>query len=246
MAEVIEADRPYYEVEGERLTGEGLYLKVSAASPKIGERLVLTDGDDGFLSSLNMTSSAWPGTDARMRINGEERVSETGTFSLDKGRLTVDLDSVFGESLPLRVVSALEEIETGLGDVIASYNDLRTFLVKNGDLFKSELIDPWREPLEDKAVDLEWMGLKEAGQDKTVWFNRDDFYSALGQDADRSKDTLLGDLGLVSSWRDTASLIREAGPAEYLVSANSLEDLEPPAFEEFDLERKARLLDLIG
>ena len=205
-----------------------------------------TTNSGDFLESLGLTSTAHPGSDAELTVNNEAYTTETGVFTQDKGRLALEVAETFGETLPIRVVTAMQEIETRFGDVVQAYNDLRSFLLPNQDLFREEFVQTFREPVEDNLADLSWLGVSEATEDKMLWVDRDKFWSALGQDPERAKELLYSAPdGMVSVLKGVSARARDPEISAKLVSSTLLEDPSVSAEKQFSLERREALQGLI-
>ncbi|WP_319777337.1 hypothetical protein [Maridesulfovibrio sp.] len=232
-------------------TGDDYYLidgkavSITAVNPKIGERLELEPGSG--LEVLGLNATAHPGADAQMTINGYREVRAPGEFALDHGRVTVELDGNFGESLPLRVVDAVTEMEKNVGLVTDGYNDLRKAILPAADLFREGFADLWRDPVSDNETDLEWMGLKEAEEDKLLWFDSDAFYDALLADPAKVRELLEDeDDGLFTRWQDVNDKVIENTVSSYLIPETSLPGPwlpEPSPRTELELEVKRELVD---
>ena len=325
-ADVEEAVRPVY-LDGQDYRGQGVQLAVRVESPKLGERLLLsegaaegsvvslydpssglppeeagnayiasatgngwTDGNvytfDGFSASWRETTptendiyyvdelganyrydgSAWaraedptatlgveetahPGSDAHMVIDGEDKVSATGMFSVDSGRLTVALDDSFGETLPLRVTEAMEGMESRLRDVVEGYNGVRNLIVRDEALWEKGFAGAFRGPMAAKERDLAWLGLREVGGG-TLYVDGDAFWSALYQDPDRARNLLWTDngvtRGLIPAWRDTTDMVRSRGLENFLADEGRDKAAPYPWRREDENEKDAKLLDLLG
>lgn len=245
-AEVVDAKlvSPVY-------TGDDYYLingkavNIRAVNPKIGERLELEPGSGLDVLGLNVT--AHPGGDAQMSVNGSTEVRAPAEFALDHGRVTVELEGNFGEGLPLRVVDAVTEMEKKVGLVTDGYNDLRKAILPAEDLFREGFADLWRGPVTDNNVDLGWMGLKEAEEDKLLWFDSDIFYDALLADSDKVRELLEDeDDGLFVRWQGINHEVIENKVSSYLIPETSLPGPwlpEPSPRTELELEVKKELVD---
>ncbi|WP_319762856.1 hypothetical protein [Maridesulfovibrio sp.] len=224
---------------------DGKALSLTAVSPKIGERLVLDPGSG--LDALGLNVTAHPGADAQMTVDGYKEVRAPGEFALDRGRVKVELDGNFGDSLPLRVMDAVTEMEKNVGLVTDGYNDLRKSILPSEDLFREGFADMWRDPVTDNKVDLEWMGLKEVKEDKLLWFDSEAFYDALLADPDKVRDLLEDeDSGLFANWNDVNDRVIENTVRSYLIPETSLPGPwlpEPAPRTELELEVKKELVD---
>ncbi|WP_320007090.1 hypothetical protein [Maridesulfovibrio sp.] len=224
---------------------DGIAVSITAVNPKIGERLVLTPGSG--LDALGLNATAHPGADAEMTINGYREVRAPGEFAVDRGRVTVELEGNFGDSLPLRVVDAVTEMEKNVGLVTDSYNDLRKAILPAADLFREGFADLWRDPVNGNAVDLEWMGLKEAEEDKLIWFDSDAFYDALLAEPDKVRELLEDEKdGLFTRWQEVNNEVITNKASSYLIPETSLPGPwlpEPSPRTELELEVKRELVD---
>ncbi|WP_291325084.1 hypothetical protein [Desulfovibrio sp. UCD-KL4C] len=245
-AEIVDAKLPssvytgdeYYLIDGKAVT-------ITSVSPKLGERLVL-EPEDG-LEVLGFNATSQPGVDAEMVINGVTETRAPGEFALDHGRVTVELNEPFGETLPLRVVNAAMQIEGNIGLFTDAYNELRKTILPSEDLFKDGFADMWREPIENNRINYEWMGLREAEKDDLLWFDSDVFYSAIGSEPDRVKDLLEGEEnGLVPLWKEVNATVLKNKVSSYLIPKTSLPGPwlpEPSPRTELELEVKKELVD---
>lgn len=244
-AEVYDISRPSDLVTDDYLLMDGKALSISAANPKLGERLTLsasgdTDADVAAartaLETLGLHVTAHPGADGSMRVDGTEQTRAPGVFTQDRGRLQITQDDIFGETLPLRVVDAMETLEQGVEDIVDGYNSIRRIVILNEDLFRSGMADQWQDPVQDREVALGNIGLEAFGTDQLLWANADDFFSALGRDAQGVRTTLLGDdsdaadKGLFGDWQTLADELLEQGAEAYLVNPSEVEtnSLRPP------------------
>lgn len=246
-ADVVETKAPSSVYTGDDfLMTDTQAVKISSVAPKLGERLQLSP--DSSLSALGLGVTSQPGSDAELIVNGRSQVRAPGLFSLDKGRLQVEVEDVTGQPLPLRVVEAVEEIESKFSAIADSYNSFRKSFLPVEDLFKSGFGDAWRNPVDKNSVDLKWMGLREAGKDKMLWFEADSFYKAMASEPDKVEQLLTdASEGLVSVWTAETEKVLENGVDSYLIPQSSLPDRllpEPSPRTENELEQSSELLDL--
>jgi hypothetical protein len=224
---------------------DGLALRIQAENAKVGWRLYLS-GDD--LDTLGLDATTSPGADGRISINGETYVQSPGVFATNEGALLIGLNGIFGESLPLKVVSSLENLQTIMTNVVEAYNDLRKTLVRNEDLLASGYADQWREALAAESFGLKSIGLQEFGQSKEVWFNGDAFYSALSNNPDKVRSLLdSGENALIPAWREiTQSALSRGADAALITSEEAGAGVlsVPQALTENELAKGAMLLDL--
>lgn len=228
----------YYLIDGKAVT-------ISAVNPKIGERLSLEPGTG--LDVLGLNTTAQPGSDSVMVVNGTTEIRAPGEFALDKGRVIVELEENFGDTLPLRVVEAVEEMENKVSFITNAYNELRKSILPSEDLFREGFADLWRDSVEDEAVDLKWMGLREAEEDKVLWFDSDKFYDALLAEPDRVQELLEGkDNGLFTKWQAVNDRVIENKVSSYLIPETSLPGPwlpEPSPRTEIELDKNKELVD---
>jgi hypothetical protein len=200
-------------------------------------------------ATLGVEETAHPGSDARMVIDGEDKVSATGMFSVDSGRLNVALEDSFGETLPLRVTEAMEGMESRLQDVVDGYNGVRNLITKDETLWEKGFASTFRGPVAARAQDLAWVGLQET-RGGTLYVDGGAFWSALAQDPDRAESVLWTDdgttRGLIPAWQDTANLVRARGLENFLADEGRDKVADYPWRRENENEKDAKLLDLLG
>lgn len=230
---------------------DGKALSISAASPKVGERLMLTGADAAStqaLATLGLSATARPGSDGRMTIDGRQEVRAPGVFSEDQGRLVLTQTDSFAETLPVAVVEAVDRLASGLADVVGAYNGLRDLILRNEPILRQGAADLWRDPFADKAADYGRIGLAEWGADRLLAFDHDAFFTALGAEPDTVESLLLDpDSGLFSVWTATTQKAQEDGGESFLLPAAALPDplaIDPSPRTEFEIEKKNQLLDL--
>ncbi|MFW5837985.1 MAG: hypothetical protein ACOCVM_08240, partial [Desulfovibrionaceae bacterium] len=245
-AETFEQQRPSTLLTNDsRLMMDGLALRIEAVQPKRGWRLSLS-GDD--LATLGMSSTAQPGGDAHMTIDGTEKVRSPGVFAADQGRLLMALSDSFGDTLPLRVVSAIDRLESVMSGVVNAYNDLRKTLVRNEDLLQDGFADRWRAPVASQEIDLKSIGLQEFGKNDELWLNRDAFHKALGSRPAEVRRLLADGPGaLIPTWEAATREVLKAGPQMALLPQSQIQGAvinDPPPRTENELAKGAQLLDL--
>lgn len=250
-ANLVNADRPSDLVgDDEYMMMQGTALEITALTPKVGERLSLSGADSdaqAVLETLGLNGTAQPGSDAHMRVNGREYVRAPGVFTQDGGRLLLDLQDSFGETLPVSVTEPMGVMEERMADIVTAYNGLRDFILRNEDHFQQGLAEGFDSPLGARETGLEWLGLRRAGEKKLLWFGHDDFYTALGQEPDRARNLLAAGGGLFADWLGETERLLEDGTENLLAQPGStLNDLlgEPSAIKEIELEKMNKLLDL--
>lgn len=227
-------------------------------TPETGDTMYLSDEDanyiyDGsqwnasqdFLDELGVQGTAYPGSDARMEISGEEKVSATGVFSVDQGRVVLQQFESFPEAAPVRVNEALGDIKTSVSNMVGAYNDLRSFLLEDAQMWKPEAISQWRSPLALNPKDFTWLGFEQLTPNSPLFVNGDTFHDALYSDPERAQ-SLLSDApgGLAPMWKSNAVSMRDKGLEDALRSKADFVDASPPWRREFSNDQEEQLLDL--
>lgn len=258
--DVQDVRRPSDLVQDDYLLMDGVALAVTARNPKLGERLYLDASGESdaeietarqALETMGLHETAQPGSDGRMIVNGWEQTRAPGVFSQDEGRVLITQEAPFGETLPLKVVEAMETLENGVQDIVDGYNSVRRIVIRNEDLFRSGLAGQWRNPVESRDIALGNLGVQEFGEDRLLWAEADEFFAALGRDATGVKQTLLGangQGGLFGRWSELADEVLEQGGEAYLVNPAEVEtsSLRPPTPRtEVQLDKGYRLLDVV-
>jgi len=246
-ADTVETAIPSTVTPGRDLRHQGAALALTQVDQRIGERVVLSDGGSGVLASLGVSARESPGRDGRILVDGREMVSENNTFSLDQGRVLLGLESTFGDTLPVSVVSGMEETEKGWGRVTDAWNALARYLRNNQDVLSPALGAALEAPLAAQKGNLRWLGVSSAGRSGQLWTNADVFWGSLYADTQRARSTLWdAPGGVVPAWRAAASGVRAAGLESWLAPRASFEDHRPALTSEFQLEQKHRLVKLLG
>ncbi|WP_147822322.1 hypothetical protein [Salidesulfovibrio onnuriiensis] len=249
-------DTTYYAIKSD--TGRLIQLATSKTDAEAGTAIALTDDGSGDhsvtftteypLTALGLGATAQPGSDTEVSTGGRIYERAAGAIVLDQGRLQVEIEENFSETIPLSVVEPLQEMQDRLSDVITSYNDLRSLLVKNLDILREETDALWRDPVTDNATDLQSIGLRETGLEKTLWFSHDAFYESLGADPERTQSLLLDEEdGLLTRWLDETQSVLDAGTSSLLINEASITDPiygKPTPRTELELEKSNQLLDL--
>lgn len=200
-----------------------------------------------LLEDLGMTGVAYSGSDASITVNGGRPVaSETGAFTVDKGRVRIDVKESFGDDLPLSVVDGFSQVEEQFADVVTAYNDLRTYLLSHQDLFEDGFAEKWRAPYESRKDDLAAFGVEEVTGKKLLGVDADAFWQRILSNPDEAKATLAGAFGLVRDWQQTSYKLRSPSLHDRLVPESALEDTGPPVAEEFDLKKRATLQQVLS
>jgi flagellar capping protein FliD len=224
----------------------GVGLSAVLSDLRIGRRMNLTDGPTGLLASLNMLSGI-PGQDGEMVVNGVAQVSENNRFATDQGRVQMNLTSSFSETLPLTVVESMDAIANSFGDVVTNYNDLQSFLRANKSAFTASLSRALDTPAARQIGNLAKMGVSRSGKSGQLWVQSKPFWQALVNNPGQAKQTLWSPPnGLVPAWRQTVANIRQTGLGSYLAPNSALAGPPDTVKTEFDLEKKHRLVNLLG
>lgn len=196
-----------------------------------------------LVKALGLNVTAIPGQDARAHIDGRDMVSETGSFTLDQGRLTVDVQASLGQNLPLRVEAGYSELQNRFTDLVNAYNDLRGFLLPNADLFEAGFPDTWQAPVKDLSPELNWLGVEELPDSGNLWVRSDDFAQALVQDPLRAKAALFdAPSGLSPRLAAISAANRQPSLADRLLNPALLPDPGPSPAVEANLAKQGDLL----
>ncbi|KHK01241.1 hypothetical protein NY78_3434 [Desulfovibrio sp. TomC] len=243
---VITETLPSAAVPGKSLTLAGRAATLTLVNRRLGERLVLTDGASGLLASLGLDATL-PGQDGEIQVDGVSLASENNAYALDSGRLVLETSADTGAVLPLTVTRALDSLQQRLGDVVTSYNDVRKYLSANNGFFTTSLSDALSRPVTDN-----WSGLSDLGFSKTrrndqLWVQNDRFWQHLATDPRDATRTLVGGAtSLIPAWKTAVSDIKTAGVSSFLTPETENLGRISPRVSEFALERKHRLIDLLG
>ncbi|MBI4805067.1 MAG: hypothetical protein HY795_07515 [Desulfovibrio sp.] len=246
-AKTIDKRIPSTVTPGKNLWHQGVSLALIQENQRIGERVSLSDGRTGALDSIGILSRERPGQDGKLIVNGREQVSENGTFSQGQGRVLLNLEQNFGETLPLSVTSGMDEVEKGWGRITDAWNGLAKYLSNNSDMLDHSLGAKLEAPLAAQKQNLGWLGVSSAGKQGQLWTNLDSFWKSLYADTDRAKTTLWEyPDGLVPAWQDAMKSVRSAGLDSWLKPKTAFDEYRPNITSEFELEQKHRLVKLLG
>ena len=243
---VITETLPSAAVPGKNLTLAGRAATLTLVNRRLGEGLVLTDGASNLLASLGLDTKL-PGQDGEIRVDGASLASENNAYALDSGRLLLETSADTGTVLPLTVTRAMDSLQQRLGDVVSSYNDVRKYLAKNSGFFTTSLSDALSRP-----VSRNWSGLSDLGFSTTrsgdqLWVQNDRFWQHAATAPGDAAETLVGTpSSLIPAWKRAVSDIRTAGVASFLAPKDENLGRIAPRVSEFALERKNRLIDLLG
>jgi len=232
---------------GKDLWHQGAYLSIIQSGQRIGERVNLTDGRTGALSTMGIIGNQRPGQDGKILVNGREQVSENNTFSQDQGRVLLTLEDTFGEALPLSVTSGMDQVQKSWSAITDAWNGLAKYLRTNADLLDHSLGAKLEAPLAAQAGNLRWLGVSSMGKSGQLWTNLDTFWNSLSADAQRSRATLWDKpAGLVPAWQQAVADIRGNSLDGWLKPESAFDSLRPNLTSEFQLEQKHRLVKLLG
>lgn len=233
-------------VQNKTLYQEGMAAAIALLDQRLKEPLTLHDGATGMLSTMGMMAKI-PGQDGQISVDFENKASENQAYSLEQGRLAFDVKKNFGETLPLSVVTSMSEIETRLGTVVQTYDDLQKFVYSNRDFFNKSLAATLDAPVSNNWAALSNMGFMKTSRDKLLWIDADRFWQKLTADGSGVEKTLWSQRqSLIPAWKDASQAIRQAGSRSFLAPETLLLDDRSPSMSEFDLERKNKLIDLLG
>lgn len=228
-------------------------LADTAADAQNGTNLITLDSAGSGTFSLQMDDlgeavglqAQWPGSDGVMDVDGRTQVRAPGVFSQDQGRLELSLEDSFGQTLPLKVADFLDQVSDSMNGAVNAYNDLRTFLLGSRDLFTRDLAAELAAPLSDP--DLAGLGLRQWGARKLLSLDAESFVSAAAGDRDAAREALLGQGRLIPSWKTAVESLLNLNPDTLVTAQSALENAYlPPVREEADLERRNKIMELIG
>ncbi|NJB68131.1 hypothetical protein GGQ74_001804 [Desulfobaculum xiamenense] len=199
-----------------------------------------------LLDLLGMTSTATPGADASVTVDGVEMSSETGIFSLDRGRVLVQAQSGTGEeSLPLSLVEAFTEVQDRFTDVVNAYNDLRSAVLPVQDLFEDGFAERWRAPFTARRNGLGGLGVSEFTAERLLWVDGDAFWEGIVRDPAAARELLAGSDGFVPALLSASVRARTPSLYDRLLTPSALVDPGPSVEREFDLHKRASLSEVI-
>lgn len=202
-------------------------------------------GSLGATLGLNLT--AVPGADAAAHIDGRDMTSETSLFTLDQGRMTVEVAAPVGQNLPLRVEEGYAAVQDRMTDLVGAYNDLQSYLTDNADLFEAGFDQTWSDPVADLSAELEWMGVEPTGDAETLWVQSDAFAQALVQDPERMRAALVdAPDGLAPRLEAISAANSGSSLADRLVHPNVLAEPEPSPAVEAELAEDATLAEVVS
>ena len=246
-AQVTQTQVPSFAVPGMILAQNAVALSLVQQDREIGQNLNLSDGASGVLAAMNITAKQTPGQDGVITANGRTQVSANNTFSLDRGRVLVQLENTFSQALPLQVTSGMDEMENSLGGITGAYNNLTSYIQANSDILNPGLSQTLDAPLRDQAQNLNWLGISASGKKGLLWTNLDRFWSAASAQPDRAQAALVGQAnGLIPAWQGTVNNLLQSDPQTWLAPQSGFQANQPVLTSEFELEQKHRLVNLLG
>lgn len=237
---------PSYAVPGKALSTRAVTVDASLADRRLTEALTLHDGPTGLLSALSMTGCL-PAVDGLVKVEGTAMASENDDYSLEQGRLLVSARSENVEDLPLRVVAGMQAVEAEVGEVVAAYDGVMRLLYKNRDILDSGLRARLEAPVAANRAGLSRLGVSRTAKTGELWIDRTAFWTALGAEGPGARDTLWsGESALIPGWRAAVADILSLGSDSFFKPETAFLDLSPASMSEADLEKKSRLVDLLG
>ena len=242
-------------IEGHVYEHDGATSTWTDTAPTATNAVTDADGQDWFYDggvwsatasgtlsgALGLNATATPGADATALIDGRDRTSASGLFSLDRGRLAVAVDAPAGEAQAVRVQEGFGQVEDGLADVVGAYNDLRSFLMSHADLFEAGFTDTWRDPVRDLGAELSWLGIKESAGSGELTLDRGALHTALMGDTLRAEAALVGNGGLLPGLDAASAFSRTPSLEDHLVQPALLVDKGPSPVVEGDLAERSGL-----
>ena len=245
-AQITNTQIPSAAVPGMSLEQKAVALTLTQQNRRIGQDLNLSDGATGALAAMSITSKQSPGLDGVITANGQTQISADNTFSLDQGRMLLQLEGTFAQALPMQVTSGLDEVQNSLANITGAYNDLAGYIQANGDILNPGLRQTLDAPLAAQTKNLNWLGLSTSGKKGLLWTNLDRFWGSTRADPAKAQDTLTGPDGLIPAWRKTVAGLLQTDPQTWLQPQDALAANQPVLTSEFELEQKHRILNLLG
>jgi len=245
-ARTIDEILPSAVLPGQDLSLIGKSATLTLQNRRLGEELTLIDGATGVLASLGLDAKL-PGQDGELIADGASQRSENNHYALDSGRLRLETKAGIGQTLPLTVTKAMDSLEQRLGDVVAGYNDVRKYLFQNSGFFSSFPADSLSRPVADNWGGLTNLGFGKTRRDGQLWVQSDALWHGLATDGASAEKTLaLSPAGLIPAWKTAVSSLKQAGVSSFLTPETENLSRIAPRVSEFELERKHRLINLLG
>ena len=245
-ATTIKEILPSAVLPGQNLSLIGQAATLTLQNRRLGETLTLNDGATGLLANLGLTNTL-PGQDGVLIANGAAKASENNHYALDSGRLRLETKADIGEVLPLAVTKAMDSLEQRLGDVVSSYNDVRKYLFQNSGFFTSQVSEQLGRPVSNNWDGLTNLGFGKTRRDEQLWVQSDALWHGLYTDSGGAEQSLaLAPAGLIPAWKTAVGGIKQAGVSSFLTPETENLRRIAPRVSEFELERKHRLVNLLG
>lgn len=249
-------DVPYYDPNMSSVKSVERYRgSIEAVDPKLGWRLELSENDTGYtseqaatplLASLGLNGTAYPGSDGEITVNGED-MQAAGDFTLDRGRLTLSVDSMFGgDPKTLAVRDPETVLQNNLTEIVESYNDLSGLLRANSDVFAQDLLPRFADPYENNKDDLIQFGFRNGDKD-SLTFSPTTFGTSFAADPDAGAALLADESrGLIPKWRDAVQTTLDQSDSSLVRSPGSIALLDSEFTKVLNNEYRALIMDLLG
>jgi hypothetical protein len=237
---------PSYALTGKRLSTDAVAVSLSLADKKISQTLTLTDGATGILASLPLTRLT-PGPDGAITVSGARLTSENDVYSLEQGRLLATATREDPVELPLRVAAGMKRVEEETSGVVSAYNDVMRLAARNQDLLDASLRNRLEAPVAANLSGLSRLGMSRSAATGELWINGETFWRTLSAEGPGARATLAeGDAALIPGWKLAVADILRVGADGFLLSGPVPGDRDERTMSEFDLDKKSRLVDLLG
>lgn len=138
---------------------EEIALSFALSNLKLGERLVLTEGDNNLLDKLGLRGTAKPGKDSFVKLNGNEYTFSSSRISQQKGNILLEIKEENPHVQLYEVKKTTDEIIYRIERVIQAYNNIIPDILKNSWIWKSDFIKGFKKPFEDNQKDLNLIGM---------------------------------------------------------------------------------------
>lgn len=245
-AAAVDGKAPSSAVPGRALSAAAVGVDISLADKKISQTLTLTDGATGILAALALDRKR-PGLDGEITASGRDMVSENDAYSLEQGRLLLAAGKENPEDLPLTVVSGMGRIESGIGGVVAAYNDVLRLIFRNRDIVDPALRGRLEAPVLGNMEGLARLGMSRSAASGELWINGATFWNTLAAEGPGARDTLAGGgRALIPGWKRAVAGILDTGTQAFLPSSPGPGPRQEQWMRESDLVKTNRLVDLLG
>ncbi len=236
-------------------TVERYRAEVTAVDPKLNWQLSLRENNTGYtaeqlatplLSTLGLEGTAWPGANAHLTADGTD-MEAAGAFTLDQGRLSIDVQETFGR--PAQTLSVREPqsvLREALTDIVSAYNDLASLLRANTDILTDGLPDLFKAPYESKQESLSEIGLESAEKD-SLEFDPTTFSSAFATDREHAGILLADETrGLIPKWQKSVKETLDHKDEDFVKDPETLKKLEFSFEQALNNEYRSLIMDLSG